>query len=283
MIDLPRCIAMRNQTADSCLEHDVIQQEVEARLLDQLQFIRHQPKTLLELGCSTGRLAEQLCAHYPGLSTYIGCDISAERLPKNTAQQTYKLQITPDAIDQAPGTVDLVIANLYWHWVDDMPALLSRVQSILAPGGLLLFTTFGLQTLQELKQAWRAVDTHAHVQNFDDMHDLGDAVLAAGFADPVLFNETLTVEYRALKTLFADLKGQGAGFCYVERMRHVLSRARYAALCAAYPQREGIYPASFEIIYGQAWKAEDRDRATLNDQGEAAVKIERIQRRTGSD
>lgn len=279
MLDLTAVTDIRNQTALIYQNHDVIHQEVEKRLIDKLQFIQYQPKVLVELGCSSGRFAQQLGQHYTNLDKYIGYDIARQRLPLSDQQYQFYLHHTPDEIPLEDSSVDMIIANLYWHWVEDIAGLFQTIKRILSPGGLLVFSAFGVNTLSELKQAWRAIDDQAHVQNFDDMHDLGDLVLQTGFADPVLYNETITIEYQKLSTLFSDIKGQGATYCGHDRMRHCLSRQAYQRLLDTYPQGENCFPASFEIIYGQAWQSLPSNKASVNGDGEVKIDISSIGRR----
>ena len=133
--------------------------------------------------------------------------------------------------------------------------LFRSLRRILAPGGLLMFTTFGPDTLQELRASWEAVDGYTHVNAFVDMHDVGDSLLHTRWAEPVMDSERITVTYRELGTLMQDLKHIGAHNVTAGRPRGLTGRRRLQLLGAAYEQyrEDGVLPASYEVVYGHAW------------------------------
>ena len=139
--------------------------------------------------------------------------------------------------------------------------LLAEAARVLPAGGLFLFSTFGPDTLKELRSAFRcAGDARAHVNEFVDMHDLGDGLVHAGFADPVMEMEMVTLEYADIGALARDLKAVGARNALVARPRGLYGRRRWQRVAAAYEgsRRDGAIPASCEIIYGHAWKTAPR-------------------------
>jgi malonyl-CoA O-methyltransferase len=133
----------------------------------------------------------------------------------------------------------------------------------LRPGGLFLFTTFGPDTLKELRQAWSEVDGDSHVSPFLDMHDIGDALVRARFADPVMDVERLTLTYTHARDLMRDLKLLGAHNATHERPRALTGRTRLAAVERAYEHHRdaGRLPASYEVVYGHAWAPEQKPGA----------------------
>jgi len=131
---------------------------------------------------------------------------------------------------------------------------------VLAPGGLLMFSTFGPDTLKELRDAFRSVDRYTHVHRFIDMHDVGDALIACGFADPVMDMEILTLTYADVRELMRDLKAIGAHNVTRGRPATLTGKSQLAKVAQNYEaaRRDGRLPATFEVIYGHAWKPQPR-------------------------
>ena len=107
------------------------------------------------------------------------------------------------------GAIDLLWSNLALQWVNDPLNAFAEFRRVLAPGGLLMFSTFGPDTLKELREAYRGTDAHTHVNRFVDLHDLGDMLVQSGFADPVMDMEHLTLTYTDVRALMRDLKAIG--------------------------------------------------------------------------
>jgi len=134
---------------------------------------------------------------------------------------------------------------------------------VLETGGLFMFSTFGPDTLKELRRAFAAVDDRDHVNTFIDMHDLGDALVHAGFADPVMEMESLVLEYADVEAVARDLKAIGARNALPGRPRGLAGKSRWQAMAAHYERcrRDGALPATYEVVYGHAWKAAPRKTA----------------------
>jgi malonyl-CoA O-methyltransferase len=155
----------------------------------------------------------------------------------------------------ASRSAGLVWSNLLLHWLDDPIPALAEAHRVLEVGGLLMFSTLGPDSLKELRAAFS--DGYAHTQRFADMHDLGDMLVGCGFSDPVMDMEVITLTYDDLDTLFAELRSAGS-MCAMKARRHGLTgRRSWEAARAAYEglRRDGKLPATFEIVYGHAWKA----------------------------
>jgi malonyl-CoA O-methyltransferase len=161
----------------------------------------------------------------------------------------------------APNSMNLVWSSLALQWAHDLEATFRGVHQVLAPGGLLMFATFGPDTLKELRAAFAAIDDTPHVNRFIDLHDIGDMLVHGGFSSPVMEMEMLTLTYADLKTLMRDLKGIGAHNAATARKRGLLGKSAWARLEQAYEAHrwEGRLPATFEVIYGHAW-AGDKTR-----------------------
>jgi malonyl-CoA O-methyltransferase len=176
------------------------------------------------------------------------------------------------ALPFAPRRFDLVFSSLAVQWSSQEPRLFREVLRILEPGGLFLFSSFGPDTLVELRTAWAAVDPRPRVNQFADMHDIGDALVAAGFQDPVMDMESIVLEYRAVIDLMRDLKAIGATNAARQRAAGLMNRSRLQRVVEAYePFRRGDrYPASYEVVYGAAFGAPE-GRPVRTPDGEVAT------------
>ena len=166
-----------------------------------------------------------------------------------------------DQLPLAAQSIDLVFANAALQWSVDPPQAFAGITRVLRPGGLLLFSSFGPDTLKELRAAWSAVDGRQHVHDFVDLHDYGDMLMHAGLADPVLDVERMTLTYTDVMQLMHEIKVIGAGNASVSRARGLLGRRRLAEACAAYERfrdPDGRLPVSYEVVHGHAWATAQR-------------------------
>jgi malonyl-CoA O-methyltransferase len=152
-------------------------------------------------------------------------------------------------------SLDLVWSNLTLQWVGDLEASFREVHRVLRPGGLFAFSTFGPDTLKELRQAFAGLDGFGHVNRFTDMHDIGDMLVHAGFAHPVMEMEYLTLTYADLKSLLRELKAIGADTVLEGRRPGLMGRRLWQQVNENYERlrRDGRLPATFEVVYGHAW------------------------------
>ncbi|HBU30463.1 MAG TPA: malonyl-[acyl-carrier protein] O-methyltransferase BioC [Thiobacillus sp.] len=261
--------------------HAVLQREVCDRLLERLDFMALQPARVLDIGTGTGYGLAHLRSRYSEAELY-ALDIAPAmlkaaraRLPQPTWAQRAVQRLMPgpsrssrlicadmERLPLAPNSMNLVWSSLALQWAHDLDATLKGVHRVLAPGGLLMFATFGPDTLKELRAAFSAIDDAPHVNRFIDLHDIGDMLIHAGFASPVMEMDMLTLTYADLKSLMRDLKGIGAHNAAATRKRGLLGKAAWARLEQAYEsnQIEGRLPATFEVIYGHAWVGDKTQR-----------------------
>jgi malonyl-CoA O-methyltransferase len=242
----------------------VLQREVGERLLAHLDPITIDPARMIDLGSGTGHFFEALRKRYPR-AELVGVDFALGMLEIARARGSWWRRafgspvrlVCADAerLPLAGTSSQLVFSNLALQWCR-YEAVFAEASRVLAPGGLLLFSTFGPDTLKELRAAFRAVDAHQHVNHFVDMHDLGDALVGAGFADPVMEMETLTLEYASVEAIARDLKAIGAHNVLPGRPRGLSGRGRWKKMAERYEslRRGGALPATFEVVYGHAWK-----------------------------
>jgi malonyl-CoA O-methyltransferase len=187
-------------------------------------------------------------------------DISENMLAKAVAhggllRRPHALCADLEHLPLADASIDLVFSSLTLQWCNDLEATFSGVRRVLKPGGLFMFASFGPDTLKELRECWSRVDNAVHVNSFDDMHDVGDALLRTGFADPVMESEIITVNYATVDRLMDDLRGIGANVTADGGRRGMTTQAMLSRLRDAYEafRRDDVLPASYEIIYGHAW------------------------------
>lgn len=237
----------------------VLQREVGSRLLERLELTTIKPARVLDLGCGTGGNLGELRRHYPKARLFAG-DLAFNMLAATRRRLGWWKRLPLVCADAqrlpfAAGSIDLIYCNLVLQWCDELDQAFAELRRVLVPHGLLLFTSFGPDTLKELRAAWRAVDSFNHVNRFMDMHDLGDALIRAGFAEPVMDVEQLTLTYENVNALTRDLKAIGAHNVTAGRSRGLAGRGRLQQLTAAYEpfRHEGRLPATYEVVYGTAW------------------------------
>lgn len=271
-----------DQAAASYDAHAVLQREVCDRLLERLGYTALQPRRVLDVGTGTGYGLAHLHARYADAEC-CALDIAPAmlaaaraRLPQPGLMQRVIAQFSPSSarpthlvcadmerLPLAANSVDLVWSSLALQWAHDLEATFRGFHRTLAPGGLLMFATFGPDTLKELRAAFAEIDDAPHVNRFIDLHDIGDMLIHAGFASPVMEMEMLTLTYADLRSLMRDLKGIGAHNAAASRRRGLLGKSAWNRLERAYESKrlEGRLPATFEVIYGHAWAGDKTQRA----------------------
>jgi malonyl-CoA O-methyltransferase len=260
----------------------VLQTEVRSRLLERLQIVKLDPEVILDLGAGTGHASRTLKNMFPKAQV-IALDIALGMLVEARHQRGILRRFNRIAADgrKLPlkaQSVDLVFSNLMVQWCDPPDAVFAEVQRVLKPHGLFTFTTLGPDTLKELRAAWAEVDEHTHVNRFTDMHDVGDALMRARFAEPVLDVEPFTLTYADVYGLMRELKAIGAHNATRGRRPGLTGRRALDKMLAAYEtfRDDGKLPATYEVVYGHAWGPVQRIGATPR---EAAIPLSAIGRR----
>jgi malonyl-CoA O-methyltransferase len=243
----------------------ILQHEVCARMLARLDYIKLQPQAILDAGSGTGNAVSGLMSRYPGRAV-VALDL-AHAMVDHVLRRRRWWQVLPglrpplhavcadlERLPLAPEAVGLVWSNLTLQWMNDLPRVFSEMLRVLEPGGLLMFSTFGPDTLKELRQAY--TDRYTHVNRFIDMHDIGDMLVAAGYADPVMDMEHVTLTYDTVRTLMRDLKAIGAHNATRGGPTGLSGKALLRSVEDNYEaqRRDGKLPATFEVVYGHAWK-----------------------------
>lgn len=258
-----------------------LQREVAARLAARLDVVRLDPARVLDAGCGTGDALIELAARYPRAGR-VALDLALPMLEcaraKTASGRTLAARLVAPLVTRTSGAApqfacadiaalpfvaasfDLVWSNLALQWVPDPRRAFAEVLRVLAAGGLFAFTTFGPDTLKELRRVFAAIDGEPHVSRFLDLHDLGDLLLATGFADPVMEMEHFTLTYADASGLLRDLKAIGATNATAGRARGLMGRRRWQQLQSGLEALrrgapDGRLPATYEVVYGHAWRA----------------------------
>ena len=251
----------------------VLQREVCVRMLEKLDFIKLAPHRILDVGSGTGWGARQLGGRYKGAEV-IALDIAIGMLQASRGTSSWWQKLfaghkqrylcaDAEALPLAAQSVDMAWSNLALQWCNDLPATFAGLHRVLKTDGLLMFSTFGPDTLRELGAAFQGVDDYRHISRFADMHDVGDMLVAAGFADPVMEMEKITLTYPDVKAVLQDLRSIGAHNAAARRVPGMMGKGRWARFVQNYEtlRRDGKLPATFEVIYGHAWKVPPKHAA----------------------
>ena len=262
LLDLRQVRRSFTRAATSYDGADVLQTEVRNRLLDRLQWVQIQPRRILDLGAGTGKALPALAALYPA-AELVGMDLTSAML-RVAAGRSLSSSAGPAVLVCADAarlpfpdqSIDLVFSSLAIHWSPALDAVLGEVRRVLRHPGLFTFTTPGPESYRELRAAWRAVDQTPHVIPFPEMRALGDGLVRAGLAEPVMDTDRLTLKYRDLRSLVADLRATGTTNASTGRRQGLTGRQAWSRLGAAYERErdaDGLLPATVEILFGQAW------------------------------
>jgi malonyl-CoA O-methyltransferase len=237
-----------------------VQKLVEDELLERLQWLKIAPQQILDVGAGAGRLTRALSEQYNPAQLYcLDISIKMSQLARNKAHRWPSKPhfICADAaqLPIADESIDLLVSNLMLQWCNDIQAVFAEFARVLKPEGALFFSTFGPDTLTELRHSWASVDNASHLNRFIDMHDLGDALLQAGLSNPVMDVDWLQFTYSDAKQLMTELKSIGAHNLTAGRPRGLMGKNKFKAMLAAYEQyrsTEGWLPATYEVVYGHA-------------------------------
>lgn len=250
-----------DRVAEHYDQYAVLQREIGSRLLERLDFRRFEPGVILDLGCATGEASRILAGQFPDARVCaLDCSpaMLAELKPVD-GDNLSRLCADMHALPLAPDSVDLVFSNLALSWGRDVQAIFTGLRRIMKPGAILVFTCFGPDTLYELKNAWRKTGGHPPVPVFPDMHDVGDELVRAGFREPVMDADRLTLEYPNLPALLMELEATGITVIGGENWHEAISATGPDPLSEVYArsQNGNRFPAVFEIIYGTAFAPEE--------------------------
>jgi malonyl-CoA O-methyltransferase len=270
-INLAQRRRFRNRSAARQTEIAFFIDEIAGRMFERLNYIKHEPQVILDLNCGLGAMSTTLAKRFPKAQV-IPCDTAIALLQRQSPTKTLPQKMLTwfgksstrvcgeaSALPLAAKSVDLAWSNLF-ALSYDAPAIIRELKRILKPGGLLMISTVGPDTLKELRAAFAQIDTLPHIQPQVDMHDLGDMLAHEGFATPVVDMEMITLTYPNVKTLAHDLRAAGAINLEPGRRETLTGKNRWASLERCYEnlRHDGRLPVTFEIIYLHAWRGVER-------------------------
>lgn len=233
---------------------------------ERLALMRLPVTCVLDAGCGTGYGARLLRRRYRS-ALLVELDFSERMLRQAAVHRgpiwrwigwsARRVTVCGDIqqLPVRPASVDLVWSNLALHWMEDLPTALAQLHRVLRPGGLLMFSMLGPDTLRELRVA-SSGDTF-RVNPHPDMHDVGDVLTRCGYADPVMDMENMTLTYADVDGLLHDLRAHGSIALAQSPRPHLGGRRQYQSLQLRYEHfrdKDDRLPATFEVIYGHAWK-----------------------------
>jgi malonyl-CoA O-methyltransferase len=261
--------AVRRAFSKAATQYDaaaVMQREVCKRMLERLDYIRQKPVSVLDVGSGTGWGTRQLGGRYPA-AQLVALDIALGMLQAARGTSSWWRKLFAgnapryacadmEALPLKSNSMEMVWSNLAVQWCNDLPATLAEFHRVLKVDGLLMFSTFGPDTLKEIRAAFQGVDGYNHLNRFADMHDIGDMLVAGGFADPVMDMEYITLTYHDVKDVMQDLRSIGAHNATTGRATGLMGKKAWGRVLENYERlrRDGRLPATFEVIYGHAWK-----------------------------
>jgi len=244
------------QIAERYDAHAALEQEVCRRLLEKTPFSRVAPSVILDLGCGTGLAAAKLKQEFRKAQV-VGLDTSMAMLSQLRGRSGMLRPLRGvcgdiGALPFATRSADMIVANMASYWCPEPMAMFSEFRRVLRPNGMLLFSTFGPGMMKELKTAWSLVDSEVELPEFSDLLDIGNALVAAGFREPVMDMENIALSYPDLDAMFTELDATGTSLLIRgwDRRRQVADRLNQAYSPFV---EEGRYPLNFEIIYGVAF------------------------------
>jgi malonyl-CoA O-methyltransferase len=265
------------QSFDAAADHyddvAVLQREVGSRLIERLEVIKFTPRVIVDVGAGTGFISRELEKFYKS-SWVLSLDLALRMLQvaksrngwinKWFGKQEYVCG-DAESLPFADNSVDLIFSNLTLQWCGELEKVFAEFRRILKPEGLLLFSSFGPDTLKELRQSWHVADSESvdneltHVNDFIDMHDIGDALLRAGLSDPVMDVDYIKLTYTDVYQLMKELKALGAHNVATTRRHSLTGKTRLKNMIAAYEEHreDNLLPATYEVVYGHAWGMSD--------------------------
>lgn len=270
------------RSASSYDEANFLAREIGTRMEERLDLLRAAPSLVLDLGCGTGAGARMLRNRYPDCGV-VETDFVLPMLRQSSESGSWwqrslkrlkrdeRMRVCAD-IERLPFServFDMVWSNLVLHWTE-LPRVFPEVYRVLRPGGVFMFSTLGPDTLRELRTSYAEADAFEHVNRFADLHDVGDMLVQTRFGDPVMDMEQLTLTYESVDALLKELRAGGAGNANVGRPRGLSGRRSHARMRAAYERFrvDGRLPATFEVVYGHAWRPQHESRTAA---GEAII------------
>ena len=257
-----------DDAAASFNQADYVHRATSEGLIDRLSPIKIDPQLILDLGAATGKSGRELSTIYRK-ATIVSLDASAGMLKAATKSRRFfskykRLSLQADAgqIPLRTGSVDLVFCNMMLPWVADLTTCFADVARVLRKGGVFAFSTLGPDSMMEFREAWSRIGETDRVHVFPDMHVVGDALVQAGLADPVLDIDRLTITYPSNAELLDDLNSCGASIepFWKDPLPENLSRLKIMMRDFQNHQDRSDLSLDLELVYGHAWGSGPRPK-----------------------
>ena len=276
-----------NKAAKTYAQAAVLYQTTGERLLTRLDYMLCEPKTILDVGCGLGDFSEALARRYPEAQV-VALDFSEKMIQEgrvshadaSSASSFEWLMADMEKLPFQAESMDMIFANQSIQDVDDIALLFREFHRVLKPGGALLFSTIGPDTLKELKEAWACVDTYGHINECKDLHTLGDALLSQQFGQPVVDREEMILHYGNPQALLKDLKEQGSYNIHRLRRRGLMGLDALDYLLNGLEQQRqenGKIALTYEVLYGHAWRGENKSPYDA-ETGETFITLDKLRR-----
>ncbi len=271
---------MRRDFARATASYDeaaALAREVGRRMAERLDYVKLRPSRVADIGCATGEGIRELQRRYPNAvplavdavpSMLAAVRARSGRLERWRGRAPRLVNAEVGRLPLAENAFGIVWSNLMLHWVDDPLPVFRELHRVAAVDGLLTFSLLGPDTLKELRHACEELGLASPLRRYHDMHDIGDMLVASGFADPVMDMEMITVTYAGPRGLLRDQRRLGVR----DRLFGRLAWRDWRRVLRHYAARrvDDRLAASFEVIYGHAWKPQPRATAD----GRAIVRFE---------
>lgn len=277
-----------NAFSESASRYDqvaVLQKQVGEELLSRLELMKISPVRILDAGSSTGIFSDALKEKYK-TAEVISLDIAPGMLKEARSRKKfwqskpYYLCADAESLPLQENSIDFIFSNFMLQWCDSLENVFTEFQRVLKPGGLLLFTTLGPDTLCELRKSWQLVDEKPRVNTFLDMHDVGDILVRSGFSDPVMDMSMYHLTYHSVRDLLLDLKYLGSKNVHEQQSKGLTTANQFTKMAKAYEayRKDQVLPATYEVVFGHAWGAE-KAMPKKGPDGEVYVSLESLKRK----
>lgn len=269
-----------NKSAETYERHAKTAREIGEHLIERLRPLNLNPERILDIGAGTGKLSRDLLKLYPKARIYC-IDLAEKRLRFAKGKRKWFKQqhyITADmhTLPFLSESFDLIVSNLAWHWADHLHQAIYEAKRVLKMNGTLMFSTPGPDTLRELRASFAAVSAEPHINAFLDMHDIGDALLKADLADPVMDIEYFTSYTKNVQELLRELRASGEINYQALRARGLMGKHIFKKMLQHYQQycTNNKLPVTTEAVFGYAWRKPETS-FRLNE-GEVAIPVAAI-------
>lgn len=259
-------------------KHAALESEVGKRLLERVAFGRGEPGVVLDLGCGTGTAAAELKKTLRK-SRVIGLDVSGGMLSEAGGKSRLTRPVRwvrgdMNSLPLAQYSVDLVISNLAMPWLEGFGKLFDEVRRVLKPDGMFLFSTIGPASFSQIYEAMSQTADDFERPGFPDLLEVGDALTAAGFMEPVMDVDFLTLHYPGIAALAEELEATGASllFPHWSRLKQRMRQAEEAWSTL----EEDRYPLAYEVIYGAAFGPPEGQPRRTKDGEIATFSVDRL-------